>query len=337
MNARPSPRSESPGIRKEVMASLGEPAFREFNVAFVLMSLIPMCIGVYVLAARLFTIQVLEGLTGFYILLAVIFTLLGFIFARRIIHQILGKLIDASVRLRQHEIVKSAFIANVAYELRPPLAAVQMSLKNVTDGLLGPLSGSQYTTIKDCHEVVGRLTRLTTDLIDLTDVGQGKPKLQQDVFALQEVVRDAVRMSQSYFNAHRLTVKMELPETAAMCFGDRAKLLQAFGSILDYAIRWSSEGSVLTIQLGQFPQDVRLMFSHDIATHQAEAARALNTLGPVGTEGEPTLGLGLRLAADIVQLHHGRFWIEGQPGHDSQLIVSLPVLDPERREGVPSS
>ena len=337
MSARASPHFESPGIRKDIMVALGEPALREFNVAFALMSLIPMGIGVYVLAARLFTIQILEGLTGLYVLIALLFTLLGFIFGRRILEHVLAKLIDASIRLRQHETVKSAFIANVAYELRPPLAAVQMSLKNVTDGLLGPLSGSQYTTIKDCHEIVGRLTRLTTDLIDLTDVGQGKPKLQQDVFALQEVVRDAVRLSQSYLNAHRLTVKMELPETAAMCFGDRVKLLQAFGSILDYVIRWSSEGGVLTIQLGQFPQDVRLIFSHDIATHQAEAARALSALGPVGTEGEPTLGLGLRLAADIVQLHHGRFWIEGQPGHDSQLIVSLPVLDPERREGVPFS
>lgn len=337
MSARPSSHPEAPGIRKEMMASLGEPAFREFNVAFALMSLIPLGIGVYVLAARLFTIQVFEGLTGLYILLAVVFTLLGFLFARRIIHQILGKLIDAGMRLRQHEIVKSAFIANVAYELRPPLAAVQMSLKNVADGLLGPLSGSQYTTINDCHEIVGRLTRLTTDLIDLTDVGQGKPKLQQDVFALQDAVREAVQVSRAYLNAHRLTVAMQLPDAAVMCFGDRAKLLQAFNSLIDYAIRWSSEGSALTIQLAQLPQDVRLIFSHDVATHQADAARALNALSPVGTEGEPTLGLGLRLAADIVQLHHGRFWIEGQPGHDRQLIVSLPVLDPARHEGASSS
>src|SRR3989338_4622777 len=124
------PRSDMPesdDIRQDVMKTVGQPVFREFNVAFTLMSLIPLIIGLYILAARLFTIAIFEGLNGLYFFIAIVFAVLGFFVGRRILSTVLGKLIDVNVQVRQHETIKSAFIANVAYELRPPLAAVQMS------------------------------------------------------------------------------------------------------------------------------------------------------------------------------------------------------------------
>ena len=190
---------ESDDIRQEVMKTVGQSVFREFNVAFTLMSLIPLIIGIYILAARIFTISIFEGLNGLYFFIAVVFALLGFAVGRKILSTVLGKLIDVNVQVRQHEMIKSAFVSNVAYELRPPLAAVQMSLKNMDDGLLGSLTDPQQTTVHECAEIVGRLARMATDLIEITRSDKGKPALQLDVLALQDLIQEVVERHQGRF------------------------------------------------------------------------------------------------------------------------------------------
>jgi len=331
MKKDPAAKPHSENVRKEVISTIGQPVFREFNVAFTLMSLIPLCIGIYIVAARLFTISVFEGLNGFYFFIAIVFALLGFLVGRRILSTVLAKLIDVNVTLRQHELLKSAFIANVAYELRPPLAAVQMSLKNMDDGLLGPMTDPQRRTVKDCFGIIGRLAHMATDLIEIAGTEKGKPQLQLDVLELQEVLREMVRVHQPYFTAHHLTVDLKLPAQPVLSFGDRARLLQAFASLMDHAVRWSSEGSTVRVELSQrVPEEWQLVVSHDIAGGQAEFARALDTYSRLGGDLEEHLGLGLRLAKEIIDLHHGRFWVEGEPGSSTRLLVNLPSLEHQR-------
>src|SRR3990167_7524146 len=91
MGAEKVSRPVSADVRREVMVHVGRSALHEFNVAFLLMGLIPLIIGAYILAARLFTINVFEGLNGLYFLLAIIITVLGFFAGRRIIRHILQR------------------------------------------------------------------------------------------------------------------------------------------------------------------------------------------------------------------------------------------------------
>ena len=326
MSAQPTQPPPSTDVRKEIMASVGASVFRQFNIAFVLMSLIPLIIGAYLLAARLFTIEVFKGWNGFYFLLAIILALLGFLVGRQILKAVLAKLIETSVRLRQHEIVKTGFIANVAYELRPPLAAVQMSLKNMADELLGPLTDPQRNTVQECYQVVDRLARLTTDLIEITETGS-EPKLQMDMFALQPAVQEAVRLNEMALAAHHLSLNLALPPSPALFYGDRGKFIQALNSLLDHAVRWSSEGSRVSVELTAFLNEWRLTVSHDIASGKTDFARALDTFMRLGGEAEQYLGLGLHLAKDITERHHGRFWAEGRPGQESRLVMALPATE----------
>lgn len=321
----------SEDLRREVMARIGQSVFREFNVAFSLMSLIPLCIAVYLLAVKLFTLSIFEGLTGLLFFIAIVIALLGFLAGQRILKTVLERLIDLNVKVRRHEIMKSAFIANVAYELRPPLAAVQMSLKNLVDGLLGPLTDPQRVTVRDCSGIIGRLARMATDLIEVADIKQAKPKLQLDVLQLQELLREVIRMNEPYLTAHRLTVALKLPDQPVMFFGDRPRLMQAFSSLIDHAVRWSSEGATVSVELSQVvPEEWRVVVAHDIAGSHADFARALDTFTRLGGDVEEQLGLGLRLAKEIVELHLGRLWVEGEPGRHSRLIVNLPSLEQQQ-------
>jgi hypothetical protein len=321
MTTRQLPQPQSPDIRQEVMATVGRPILREFNVAFALMSLIPLCIGVYVLGARLFTVKIFEGMTGVYFFIAIAFALIGFVVGRRILSGVLAKLIDVSVQLRQHDVVKTAFIGNVAYELRPPLAAAHMSLKNLCDGLLGPLNDGQDKTVRECYRVVDRLVHLASDLIDVTGGAAASSQLQREVFDLQGAIEEVVRSHEPTASGLRQSIRLSLPQQPALFYGDRRKFVQAFGGLVGHAVRWSPEGGQIEVTLSSALEEWRLVVSHVVAPDAATAARP-------DQQRDPFLGLGVHLAKSIIELHHGRFWSEWRGGRTNQLVACLPVLEP---------
>lgn len=335
-DARPTNPVSDP-VRKEVAVSVGRWAFREFNVAFALMSLIPLLTVVYILAAKLFTLSIFEGAVGVYFLIAIVIALLGFLVGRQLLRVVVSRLVNVTAQLRQHELMKSAFVANVAYELRPPLAAVQTSLKNLSDGLLGPVADSQARAITDCHGIVGRLVRLTTDLIGVTNPQTGPSALQRETVEVQGLLREVVRLGQPYLNAHRLQITMKLPEQPVIFFGDRARLLQAFESLIDHAVRWSSEGSAVTVELRAILEGWQIVVSHDIAPSQMGFAQAFESLRRLGANVDEYLGLGFRLVKEIAELHYGRFWVEGDAGRARRLIVNLPSLEHQEAGHTPPS
>ena len=301
---------------------------RQFRVAFATMAVIPLGIGVYILAARLFTLEIFKGLTGLYFVLALLFILLGFLLGRQILHGILGRLIDASVQLRQYEVVKSGFIASVAYELGPPLAAVQLSLKNCSDGLMGPLTDGQQTAVQECQRIVTRLTALAADLIDITDEARKRPRARWEVLEVGAVIRAAAHQCEPTLLAHRLKLSLELPPRAALFFGDQRLFLQAFERLFAYAVRWSADGGVIRVEVAYLPQEIRVALSHGIAAERADAfplgERAAPLLGP----DEMGLGLEVHLVREIVELHHGRLWVERTSAGEGRCLMSLPVVDP---------
>ena len=132
--------------------------------------------------------------------------------------------------------------------------------------------------------------------------------------------------------SHRLAVDLQLPQPPVLFFGDRARLIQAMTGLIDHAVRWASEDSRIGLQLSQVvPEEWQLVVTHDIAVSRSDFARALDTYARLGGEVEQHLGLGLRLAKEIIELHHGRFWLESEPGQSSRLIVNLPSLERQRR------
>ncbi len=315
------------------MASVGRSVYHEFNIAFSLIGLIPLTIAIYVLAARLFTLQIFEGVTGFYFFLAICFMLLGFLVGRGLLRGVLRRLIDQSIQLRQHDAVKSGFITNVAYELRPPLAAVQMALGNVSEGLLGPLTEEQRRALHDCHQVVKRLEDLTTDLIRITDLEQGHSSTQWRAFDLQQVLREALEASTFVLKTYDLTADVRVSDRPVFFFGDQETFRQAMTRCIDHAILWSSQGSTIGFEWSFLPQELRLVVWHDVASHKLEAFRALRGLAHSQTHTADSLGVGLELVRKIVTAHRGRLWIEAPTETTSRLVVSLPVV--EAHQGSP--
>ena len=296
-----------------------------FNIAFSLMSVIPLLICCYLITARFFSLSILVGLNGVYFLLALIIALLGLLIGRELIQGIIRNLVNANTKLEQLSHQQAAFVGNVAHEFRSPLAVFKGALDNLADGLHGPMTPDQAEPVAMCQKEVNRLKRLVGDLLDLTRIEAGKlPMLRQEV-RLQETLRAVAAMFQGLLQERGLGLNVDLPQVPIVVMGDRDRLQQVFVNLLANAAKFTKAG------------EIKLRLRRDAAAAQIEVEdtgpgipvddleRIFDKFERVGKATEEGSGLGLPIARDIVELHHGRLWAESDPGKGSRFIVRLPL------------
>ena len=174
---QPDAASSAPGQPPVRAASLNVGRMMsEFNVAFSLMSVIPLLTCFYLITARFFSIEVLVGINGVFFLLALVIALLGLLAGHQLIRRIVGQLMQANAKLAKLNEAQGGFVSNVAHEFRAPLAVFKGALDNLADGLHGELAPDQQEPVIMCQKEVNRLTRLVRDLLELAASNRGNSR-----------------------------------------------------------------------------------------------------------------------------------------------------------------
>lgn len=300
----------------------------QFNIAFVLMSVIPLLIFCYLLTVKFFTVKILEGLNGVYVFLAVLIAFLGLVAGRQAIGQILQQLVVANAKLERLNDQQAAFVSNVAHEFRSPLSVMQGAMDNLADSLHGPLSSDQREPVAMCRRETGRLNRLVGDLLDVAQIESGKIHLVQEPLVLQEVLQASARLFHDQLTRRGLSFDMELPSEPASLLGDKDRLQQVFVNLLGNAAKFTERGGIRV----RLEKDRDAFQIEVIDTGPGIAAgdleRVFDKFERVGSRTEEGSGLGLPIARDLVRLHHGRLWAQSEPGQGSRFIVRLPEKPP---------
>ena len=97
-----------------------------FNVAFSLMSVIPLLTCCHLITVRFFSFSVLLGANGVYVLPALVIALLGLLAGHELIRDIIRQLVEANAKLAKLNDQQAGFVSNVAHELRSPLAVFKI-------------------------------------------------------------------------------------------------------------------------------------------------------------------------------------------------------------------
>lgn len=299
-----------------------------FNVAFNLMSVIPLLTCCYLITVRFFSFSILLGANGVYFLLALVIALLGLLVGHQLIRDIIRQLVEVNAKLAKLNDQQAGFVSNVAHEFRSPLAVFKGALDNLADGLYGPLAGEQQDSVQMCQREVNRLKRLVSDLLDLSRIEAGKLTMQRGRLVLQDVLRSVGRLFEGLAKERGLMLALELPAEPVTLVGDRDRLQQVFMNLLANALKFTDAGRV-TIRLRRDAHTAEVEVT-DTGPGIAEAdlARIFDKFERVGSQSEEGSGLGLPIARDIVELHQGRIRVESRVGQGSRFLVQLPISPP---------
>ncbi|HDQ44156.1 MAG TPA: response regulator [bacterium] len=217
-------------------------------------------------------------------------------------------------KLRELDRLKSEFLSTVSHELRTPIAIMHEGVSLVLDGVAGQVTDMQRELLADTLENVDRLTRLVTDLLDISKIEAGKLRLRRSRVDINEILKKIYTHYLPQAKQKGIRLECEIPEGPVFLFADADKLMQIFNNLVSNAIRFTETTGTITIGATDREADVLCRVSDTGIGISRENQRKLfhkfEQFGRVDGPGYKGTGLGLAIAKGLVEKHDGRIWVE---------------------------
>lgn len=234
---------------------------------------------------------------------------------------------------REHERAKSAarakseFLSIVSHELRTPLTSIKGSLDLIIGGVAGPVPESFRKILDVAHRNSIRLTALIQDLLDLQRMGDGKISYQFSEVKLDELVSEAVDEMMTVASRRAVTIKLGHVDKDVIVSADKNRMKQVVTNILSNAVKFSNANQTVTVnverdgQKGLFSIEDQGIGIPDHEKHKVFSAfQQLDSSDHRKAEG---LGLGMHIAARIVEAHGGKIGFESRIGQGTKFYVEM--------------
>lgn len=223
---------------------------------------------------------------------------------------------------------KSDFIATLSHEFRTPLTSVNMSVDILSQGLLGPLNDQQKELVNSAKEDCLRLTKLARELLQLSKLESGKVDLKKEIVDMRSVVEFALRPLQIQLMEKGLELAVNAEDNLALVSADEQQLSWVVGNLVSNALKHTDSGGTITVWLKNGAGTVLVEVEdtgHGIAAEHLASIfdKFVQVKGSAQTPG--SVGLGLAIAKEIVELHGGRIWVKSEVGKGSTFSFSIPV------------
>jgi two-component system sensor histidine kinase BaeS len=229
-------------------------------------------------------------------------------------------------QLASTEQTRRRLLADLAHELRTPLASIEATIEAVTDGIL-PNDQMFLTTLT---EQSSRLHRLVGDLSAVSRAEERQLNLNPVLVSLPELLGGAVAAARPRFDAKGVSLTVEGPVPGWQVLVDPDRLAEALGALLDNALRHTAKGGAATIGATRHDNRARIVVSDTGEGFEPELAAQLFERFYRGdssrTASGAGSGIGLTIAKAIAKAHHGQLLASSDgPGKGARFEITLPI------------
>lgn len=238
---------------------------------------------------------------------------------------------------------KDEFLAMLSHELRNPLAPI----RSATHLLSLQERGSENLIQQQAREVIERqvtnLTRLVSDLLQISRVATGQIKLRPQTVDMTEVVQHSLQTARQLIDSHMHEVSLTVPDEPVWVHVDAARLEEVIVNLLTNAAKYTEEGGRIELSLEREPNHATLRVRDSGIGISAEL---LPRIFDLFTQAERSLdrsqgglGIGLSLVQRLVELHGGTVTAHSAGlGQGSEFIARLPLAaDPVFAPAMPKA
>lgn len=241
---------------------------------------------------------------------------------------------EMAVKVQETDKLKDGFVSSVSHELRSPLAAIEGYCNLLIEGVHNNHPAEQQlrglTIIKDATL---RLTNFINNILDLAKMKAGKFEMKPGPIFIDETIQEITRLFESLALSQNKTLKSIIKEDLPPVFGDAEKIKQVITNLVSNALKFTKENDSIVISAmvsKSYGPDFVEVWVEDsgIGLTKEEAEKVFEKFYQVkdGEFKKPKgTGLGLSIVYEIIKLHHGRIWAEGNLGKGATFKFVLPV------------
>ena len=236
---------------------------------------------------------------------------------------------EANDKLKELDKQKTEFVSIASHQLRSPLTAIKGYSSLILEGSFGPISDKVKEAVDVVFQSSQKLVLVIEDFLDITRIELGKMKYEMNKVDLQEIVSQVVNELRHSVESHDLELKYKPDTKKYWILGDKGKISQVVGNMIDNAMKYTKEGTI-SVLVSNEKGNIRLMVKDtgvgippDIISKLFQKFARAKDASKVNITGT---GLGLFVAKQIVDAHKGKIWAESEGlGKGSTFIVEFPV------------
>lgn len=221
---------------------------------------------------------------------------------------------------------KDYFISLASHELKTPIT----SIKAYTQILLSKYSnGEDAFLVKSLNTVdkqVLKLTKLISDLLDLSKIKSGSLTLHKEQFRINDLIHE-VTGEIKHINPDYKIIFSEKANT--VLFADRERIGQVLTNLLTNAIKYSPAANEIEVASTMSDNTLTIAVKDfGIGINKRDQEKIFERFYRVEGKNEktfPGFGIGLFIAMEIIQRHNGNIGVRSEPNKGSEFYFSLPV------------
>jgi signal transduction histidine kinase len=229
-------------------------------------------------------------------------------------------------RLSELDSARKQFIANASHELRTPIFSLGGFIELLEEEDPSPEERAEF--IRTMREQITRLTKLTTDLLDLSQLDAGAVAMKNSSVDLGSLAREVAREFGPRADRRGSRLELRTPDLPVVASADPDRVRQVIRILLDNALTHTPEGTKVTVTTYSVNRRAELTVSDDgPGIPRRVHSRIFERFYTADSAGGS--GLGLAIARELAQRMDGRVAIAS-----SKRFTAFTLDLPRSRTGV---
>ena len=255
------------------------------------------------------------------------------------IKEILVVIIDISAEINSNKIMEKALkaqeelLANISHELKTPVnviySTIQLFNLYLKSGTLEQKKNSAAKYINSMMQNCYRLSKLINNIVDLSKIEAGFFELNLSNNNIVEIVEDTVLSVSNYTDIKGLCIIFDTDTEEKIIACDTEKIERIVLNLISNAIKFSDEGNEIVVSFKDKNEFVEISVKDNgIGIEASKLDMIFDRFKQVDkslSRNAEGTGIGLSLVKAIVELHHGRIYVESEFGKGSKFTVLLPT------------
>ena len=237
-------------------------------------------------------------------------------------------------KLKEEEKRKEDFLKMVSHELKTPVTSikgyVQLLLSFMKEGSSSDISKLPVRpSLERIDHQIHRLTRLISEMLDISRIEENKLKLQKSLFSLNDLVDETVQDIRYTNTQHAIKV---FHDVQASIYADRDRIGQVLINLINNAIKYSPEKQEVEVRVMDIEDNkVSVLISDEgIGIDPRQHNSIFKRFFRAGGKSEETFsgfGIGLYLAKEIIQRHEGSIEVKSELGQGAEFKFTLGAVN----------
>ena len=229
--------------------------------------------------------------------------------------------------------MRKEFVANVSHELKTPLT----SIKTYTETILEDEESMDEEEKKKFLNVIlsesNRMSRLVSDLLQLTKFDYNKVSWNKIYFDLPELTKQVCEKHKIQADNKNQIIDCYVTSNVPMCYADRDGIEQVITNILSNAIKYTPENGSIKVYVGCVHDDAYIKIrDNGIGIPQEDLSRVFERFYRVDKARSREMGgtgLGLPIAKEVIEANGGSIDMKSEVGKGTEVIIKVPVKEEE--------